>query len=160
MPLWQVFHPVDAYTAEDKKALANRITDAYAKIPLPRFYVVTVFHAMPADSLYVGGEPRSNFVRFKVDQMARTMIGQIHRAWWMRRVEDIIAPFVKERGFDSEVQIDEPPADLWTINGYFPPPFESIAEKRWVSENRTSPYTEDEKVPSGPRTSRGATDGA
>jgi hypothetical protein len=35
----------------------------------------------------------------------------------MRRVEDVIAPFVKERGLESELQIDELPADLWDRAG-------------------------------------------
>ncbi len=29
------------------------------------------------------------------------------------------------------------------------PPFESIAEKRWVAENKASPYTYQEKLPAG-----------
>lgn len=159
MPLWQVFHPADAYSAEDKKVLANRITALYAKIPIPKFYVVTVFHPVQADSFYVGGEARSNFVRFKIDQMARTMPERIHREWWMRRVEDIISPFVKERGLESEVQIDELPADLWTMNGHVPPPFESVGEKRWVAENKPSAYTDDEKMPTTFRSHPGITGG-
>jgi phenylpyruvate tautomerase PptA (4-oxalocrotonate tautomerase family) len=159
MPLWQIFHPTDAYTPEDKKVLANRITALYEKSNLPKFYVVTVFHPVPADSIYVGGEPRSNFVRFKIDQMARTMSGQILRDWWMRRVEDVIAPFVKERGLESEVQIDELPADLWTMNGLVPPPFESHAEKRWAKENKASAYTDDEMMSSGFRAGPGITGG-
>jgi Putative oxalocrotonate tautomerase enzyme len=55
------------------------------------------------------------------------------------------------------VQIDEPPADLWTINGIAPPPFESIAEEKWVKENKVVPYTEDEKMPIVPKLAAGAT---
>ncbi|MDB5576383.1 MAG: 4-oxalocrotonate tautomerase [Bradyrhizobium sp.] len=86
-------------------------------------------------------------IRFKIDQMARTLPGATLRAWWMRHVEEIIAPFVKERGFEWEVQIGELPSDLWTLNGFVPPPFQSIAEKRWVEDNAISAYSEDEKVP-------------
>jgi len=78
------------------------------------------------------------------------MADQIKRDWWMRRVEDAIAPFVTARGYDSEVQIDEPGRDLWTINGIAPPPFRSIAEKKWLKENRARPYTEDDKMPAPP----------
>ena len=39
MPLWKVYHPVGAYTREDKHALSKRITDVYAEVPLPKFYV-------------------------------------------------------------------------------------------------------------------------
>jgi len=159
MPLWQIFHPVDAYTADDKKVLAKRITAIYENIPIPKFYVVVVFHPVPADLFYVGGESRSNFVRFKIDQMARTLPGQVLREWWMRRVEDVIAPFVKERGLESEVQIDELPADLWTMDGHVPPPFESHGEKRWIKENKPSAYTDDEKMSSAFRPGPGITGG-
>jgi phenylpyruvate tautomerase PptA (4-oxalocrotonate tautomerase family) len=101
MPLWQIFHPANAYTSEDKKALSERITAIYASVPIPKFYVVTIFHAIPADSIYVGGEPRPNFVRFKIDQMARTIPSAVQRAWWMRRIEDVIAPYVTHRGLES-----------------------------------------------------------
>ena len=39
MPLWKIYHPVGAFTAEDKHAFAQTITDLYAKLPLPKFYV-------------------------------------------------------------------------------------------------------------------------
>ena len=57
MPLWQIFHPVDAYSSEDKIKLAERITDLYARRLVPRFYVVTLFHPIPTDSYFVGGSP-------------------------------------------------------------------------------------------------------
>jgi phenylpyruvate tautomerase PptA (4-oxalocrotonate tautomerase family) len=147
MPMWQIFHPKDAYTEEDRRNLSERITAIYAAIPIPRFYVVVVFQELPAAAFYVGGKPRANFVRFKVDQMARTLPNEIVREWWMRRVEEIIAPYVTQRGFESEVQIDEPGRELWTMNGAAPPPFESIAEKRWVEANKVLPFSEDEKMP-------------
>jgi phenylpyruvate tautomerase PptA (4-oxalocrotonate tautomerase family) len=155
MPLWQIFHPADAYTPEDRKTLSERITALHASGNVPKFYVVIAFHPLPADSMYVGGEPRSNFVRFKIDQVARTLPGEVLRAWWMRRIEEVIAPFVTQRGLESEVQIDEPPADLWTINGIAPPPFGSIAEIKWFKENKVVPYSEDEKMPPTPKLADG-----
>jgi hypothetical protein len=76
----------------------------------------------------------------------------------MRRVEEVVAPFVRDRGFDWEIQIDEVPADLWTLRGVIPPPFESIAEKRWVKENKASPYSPDEKIPVNFSSAPGATE--
>jgi phenylpyruvate tautomerase PptA (4-oxalocrotonate tautomerase family) len=145
MPFWQIFHPVDAYSPEDKKKFAERIANLYTQVP--RFYVVTLFEPIPADSYFVGGLSHPKFVRVKIDQMARTMPGPVLREWWMRRVEEVVAPYVRDRGFDWEIQIAEPPADLWTLQGVIPPPFESIAEKRWVKENKASPYSLDEKIP-------------
>ena len=56
MPLWKIYHPEGLYTAEDKKALAERITNIYASIPLPRFYVVILFEAVAKGNCFVGGE--------------------------------------------------------------------------------------------------------
>ena len=68
MPFWQVFVPENAFTDEDKEALAESITSMYTDfVNLPKFYVVVQFHANPENSLYVGGKPANNFVRILVD---------------------------------------------------------------------------------------------
>jgi phenylpyruvate tautomerase PptA (4-oxalocrotonate tautomerase family) len=141
MPLWKVYTPVGAYTPGDKKALAETITRVYAQVPIPKFYAVVVFEEVPAGNLFVGGVQNDKFIRFKIDQIARTIPGPILREWWMRTLDMVLAPFVKDRGFDWEISIDETPFDLWLLQGELPPPFESRAEKRWVAENKASPYS-------------------
>jgi phenylpyruvate tautomerase PptA (4-oxalocrotonate tautomerase family) len=150
MPLWKIYAPAGAYTSEDKRAMSEAITGLYAQIPIPKFYVVTVFDEVADGNCFVGGVAHSRFVRFRVDQIARTLSGPILREWWMRTVDKAIKPWVGDRGFDWEIAIDETPFDLWSLQGEPPPPFESIAEKRWVEENRATPYTPDEKLPAGP----------
>ena len=49
--------------------------------------------------------------------------------------------------YDWEISIDETPFDLWSLQGELAPPFESVAEKRWVKENKASSYTLAEKLP-------------
>jgi phenylpyruvate tautomerase PptA (4-oxalocrotonate tautomerase family) len=142
-----VYHPADAYTEEDKKGLAERITSIYAQIPIPKFYAVVVFQEVAPGNMYVGGERHDNFVRFKVDQIARTLPGPIIREWWVNVLDSLVAPYVKDRGFDWEISVDETPFDLWSLQGEIPPPFESIAEKRWVEENKASPYAQADKLP-------------
>jgi len=90
--------------------------------------------------------------------MARTLPGPIIREWWVKAVDQLIAPFVRDRGYDWEVTIDEVPADLWAIQGEIPPPFESHAEKRWVKENKVSPYGLQEKLPVGALFTPGVTE--
>jgi len=92
LPLWQVFHPKGAYTAEDKQGLAERITGLFTSAPMPAFYVVVVFIEMSPDNYFVGATPTKNFVRFKVDQMANTFPSQLAREWWMRHVQHAVAP--------------------------------------------------------------------
>jgi hypothetical protein len=81
--------------------------------------------------------------------MARTLPTPKLREWWVRAVDEAIAPFVRDRGYDWEFHIDETPADLWSIQGELPPPFGSEAEKRWAEENKPSPYTLIETVALG-----------
>jgi phenylpyruvate tautomerase PptA (4-oxalocrotonate tautomerase family) len=149
MPLWKVYHPTNAFSTEDKKELAERITNVYAGVPIPKFYAVVIFEEVEKGNCFVGGVQNDKFIRFKVDQIARTLPGLIIREWWMRTLDEVIAPFVKERGFDWEISIDETPFDLWSLQGELPPPFESVGEKRWVAENKASPYTLKEKLPAG-----------
>jgi phenylpyruvate tautomerase PptA (4-oxalocrotonate tautomerase family) len=149
MPLWKIYTPAGAYSQEDKEAMSEVITGLYAQIPIPKFYVVTVFEEVAEGDCFVGGVKHSRFVRFRVDHMARTLPGPILREWWVRTVDKSLKPWVGDRGFDWEVSIDETPFDLWSLQGEIPPPFESIAEKRWVEENKPSSYTADEKLPAG-----------
>ena len=147
MPLWKVYTPAGAYSAEDKRAMAEAVTNVYAGVPIPKFYVVLIFEEMSKDACYVGGVAHNKFVRFKIDQIARTIPGPILREWWIRTVDSVLAPWLKGRGFDWEISIDETPFDLWSLQGELPPPFESVGEKRWVKENKASPYTLAEKLP-------------
>ena len=41
--------------------------------------------------------------------MARTMPGPVIREWWIRNLDQVIAPWVRDRGYDWEFTITEPP---------------------------------------------------
>jgi phenylpyruvate tautomerase PptA (4-oxalocrotonate tautomerase family) len=147
MPLWKIHHPAGAYSLEDKNQFAEAITQVYEAVPIPRFYVVVIFEEVAADSFFVGGVAHGTFVRIQIDQMARTLPGPVIREWWVKNVDRVIAPWVRDRGYDWEFTITEPPFDLWSLQGQIPPPFESVAEKRWIQENKATPYTHAEKLP-------------
>lgn len=147
MPLWKIYTPPEAYSEKERAEMAKKITALYTQIPIPAFYVVILFEEIPAGSYFVGGDAHSKFIRVKIDQIARTLPGPILREWWVRTIDKILAPHISGHGFDWEISIDETPFDLWSLQGESAPPFESIAEKRWVKENRASPYTLDEKLP-------------
>lgn len=141
MPYWEIFTPANAYTDKDKEQLSEAITSIYAGYEgLPTFYVVVIFHEKSANSIYVGGKVADNFVRIRVDHVARHMDIPEVRAACMTVIEDKLAPFVKERGFDWEVHIDETPPDLWRIQGLVPPLPQSEMEMLWAKENRPIPY--------------------
>ena len=139
MPLWLIACPPEAYTPEDKQAFADRITDLYANLGLPRFYVSVLFHDLPKESFFIGGKQTGDFVRVWIDQIARRVPEGLARSW-MERVNKTLQPFVEDRGYRWEVHIDDTPFDLWSIEGFFPPPANSDAEKRWAADNKASPY--------------------
>jgi phenylpyruvate tautomerase PptA (4-oxalocrotonate tautomerase family) len=138
MPLWKIYHPVGAFTAEDKHAFAHKITELYGM--LPKFYVDVIFQEIPSDSFYIGGEPAGAFIRVSIEHIARTLSDD-QKAWWLELTNEAIAPFVKDHGFNWEFHIDETPFDLWSVQGYRPPPADSEDEKRWARENKPSPRT-------------------
>jgi phenylpyruvate tautomerase PptA (4-oxalocrotonate tautomerase family) len=138
MPLWKIYHPVGAFSAEEKAGLSEAITALYSP-RLPKFYVGVVFQEVAADSFYVGGEPATNFVRIWVDHIARTLPTAEARAWFIGRCDEALAPFIRDKGFDWEFHIDETSFELWSIQGFRPPLPDSEDEKRWKAENRPSP---------------------
>lgn len=142
MPLWKIYHPQDAYTADDKRALAQAITAVYGRV-MPKFYVGVVFQAVAADDFYIGGEPHPRFVRIWVDHIARSFDSAERKTAFFTHMNKVLAPFIADRGLDWELHVDETPFDLWTIQGYFPPRQGTPDEQRWMAENRASPRTHD-----------------
>jgi len=56
-----------------------------------------------------------------MDHIARQMTSEAQKTKFLARVETAIAPFIKDRGFDWELHIDETPLYLWTVQGIRPP---------------------------------------
>lgn len=148
MPLWKIHHPENAYTDSDKQEFTNAITSIYTDlVNIPAFYVVVIFEEVTEGNIFVGRESRTNFVRIQIDHMARTLPGREVREFWVHHCDEVIRPWIGDRGFDWEFTISEAPADLWSLQGFVPPPFESVGEARWIKENRASAYTQAETLP-------------
>ncbi|MFC9361783.1 tautomerase family protein [Rhodococcus sp. NPDC057014] len=141
MPMWTIYAPAGTYTAEDKQAIARTITDLYETyVKLPRFYVSVVIHEQPHGNIFMGGEPVDNFVRIWIDHVARNLDDSAF-TFWLRKVDDALAPYIRDRGFNWEIHGDETPRAFWEINGMTPPPTGSEDEQRWARENRASELT-------------------
>lgn len=138
MPLWKIYHPEGAYSAQEKQEISARISDIYRS--LPRFYVGVVFQEVARDSFFIGGEPASDFVRIWVDHIARTFDDEGLKGRFLAAVGQLLAPYIEDRGLRWEMHVDETPFSLWTIQGLRPPRPNTEAELRWRSENRPSPY--------------------
>jgi phenylpyruvate tautomerase PptA (4-oxalocrotonate tautomerase family) len=122
MPMWIVHAPEGVYSAEDKKNITEAITQIYVEfVDLPKFYVVVRFDEYPVDSMWLGGEPVNDFVRFVVDHIARQMDDPAFRELAMTVFCDRLAPFTTGRGLRTEIHIDETAIDLWRVNGLKPP---------------------------------------
>ena len=92
MPLWRVYSDPAVFTVAQRAALAADVTALYVGIGLPPFYVNVLFVDTPANQLYIGGEPRADFVRVVAEQIARqlpsaeTAEGAAMRRGWMERI--------------------------------------------------------------------------
>ena len=142
--------PEGAYTAEDKKDLANRITDIYTNIGnIPRFYTTVFFHESKPESFLVGGEPRNQFVQVAIVHAARTAeetaekmgltLTEIQNLF-LAAAHEALRPYVKDRGYEWELHVEAVERELWNIDGMAPPPQWSEAEQRWARDNKSSPY--------------------
>lgn len=141
MPYWEIFTPKDTYSNEDKEKLTDAITDVYVEwVNLPRFYVVVRFQEVAENELYVGGKPTTSFIRIVIDHIARRMENDEMVLGALAAFEAAIAPFIRDRGYDWELHIDETPTDQWRTQGLIPPPGNSDIEKLWATENRPVPY--------------------
>lgn len=93
MPLWRIFSNAKTFSVEQRAALSRDITALYSM--LPAFYVNVVFINCGDEDVWIGGEPKTNFVRIVIEQVARTMPspdterGRKFREGWMDRINDV-----------------------------------------------------------------------
>ncbi|MDT2006606.1 hypothetical protein FXW78_21845 [Rhodococcus opacus] len=145
MPFWRIHHPVGAYTDQDKEDFAKAITARYAA-EMPAFYCDVFFYEVEKRNAFRGGEASDNFVRIQVEHIARAIDGKVMQEFIMDMLTETIRPWLDGRGHDWEISIGEMPAELWRVDGFTPPPFRSPAEKRWMKDNKSSPYDWTETV--------------
>ncbi|KAG0647497.1 hypothetical protein D0Z07_6740 [Hyphodiscus hymeniophilus] len=147
MPLWRIYHEETVFTDAQKSSLAKTITKLYNDIGLPPFYTNVIFIPVSASSIYTGGEPATKFVRFVIEQIARTFKNDAVKKTWLDRIDVALAPHVKDRGdLTWEYHMVETERPLWRVDGIVPPEIGTLAEKRWRRENRASPYGAEENV--------------
>ena len=159
MPLWQLFTPENAYTREEKAEMAERIVDLYSSdfsqenfgFVLPKFYTSVIFHEIKADSFYVGGEPRNQFVQIEVVHIARTVetaaaktglspLETLQR--YFEKMDEVLKPYIADRGYEVEFHAEPAPFETWRIDVMVPPEQWSPDEERWAKDNHSSPYAQ------------------
>jgi phenylpyruvate tautomerase PptA (4-oxalocrotonate tautomerase family) len=85
MPLHRLYVPPNLYSAEDKAAIAEAITEVYAR--LPAFYVVVLFIDISKESYFVGGKRNERFVRIAVQHIARQFPECVLSIYWIEMSE-------------------------------------------------------------------------
>jgi len=81
MPLHRFYVPPNLYSAEDKAAIAEAITEVYPR--LPAFYVVVLFINIDKESYFVGGRRNESFVRIAVQHVARQFPEYVLSIYWI-----------------------------------------------------------------------------
>ncbi|KAJ3830701.1 putative oxalocrotonate tautomerase [Lentinula raphanica] len=144
MPFHRFYCTANLYTKAEKQAIARSITDLYAKVPIPRFYVVINFIEVGEDNYYVSGEPAGRFVRIHVQHLARNLQTFEEKREFMERYEKVLEPFTKGKCIDWEVQVSNEDPVFWNWNGVRPPPFDSEAEayQNWYDINKPVEWSE------------------
>ena len=56
----------------------------------------------------------------------------------MTKVEQVIVPWISEREYEREVDVDETPFGRRSVQGHFPPGRGSAGEARWIRGNKPS----------------------
>ena len=140
MPLWRIYVPAKSYSASEKQQFAEEITSIYSGF-LPEFYVNVLFHEVEPESFLVGGKQRNDFVRISIEHIARTMVDHESKVKFLNRVNEVIAPYIGQRGYDWELNVQEMPFDLWRVQGLVPPGPDTEDESLWKQANRASART-------------------
>ncbi|KXP10775.1 tautomerase family protein [Tsukamurella pseudospumae] len=141
MPLWNIHHTPDVFTAAEKESLAAAITDQYAAIGLPRFYVVVLFHEVAPQDFFIGGTSAPVAVRIAIDHIARHAADSTSRTQIAQWVRGMVAPsLARHPDLQWEFHVDDTSEEMWMINGLVPPPAQSEAERTWAETNRSSTY--------------------
>ncbi|CAF1504361.1 unnamed protein product [Adineta ricciae] len=140
MPLHRIFHPPGAFSVADKTSLSERITKIYTNVGLPAFYVVILFIPIEKDSFFVGGQSTDKLIRIVIQHLARQLPDDQRKTEFSEKYEEAIAPFIKDKGYDWEVHVEEVPPEMWRENGLIPPIKFPEIEKEWARLNKPIPY--------------------
>jgi phenylpyruvate tautomerase PptA (4-oxalocrotonate tautomerase family) len=117
VPLHRIFHTPSIFSATDKNEIAARLTDHYTRHGLPPFYVVVIFIPVEAENFFVGGQPANKFVRIISQHFARNYTKEEQKETSVNMLEACFAPYVRDRGLDWEIHIEDMDRSTWHENG-------------------------------------------
>ncbi|CAI7565870.1 unnamed protein product [Penicillium pancosmium] len=130
MPLWQIYHPANTFqNVESKQLFAEDITKIYTGLGLPAFYVVTQFHELKDENVFVGGKPASTkpFIRIVIKHIA-LRIPDADKAYLRTtsRLDKIMKPHLLDKGYDFEYHVWVQKNAALPYEGAYPPVDEEV----------------------------------
>lgn len=135
MPKWVFHHTVDAFSAEEKRTIAEGMTKLYSSVGLPPFYSNTHFIEFEPENIYCGGVPQKSVTTVAIYHVARTFGSPQIQDFFMKALDDVLRPILKPKGIKWESAIYEGDIEYWRINGLIPPAQGSEMEKKWFDAN-------------------------
>ncbi|RYP53561.1 hypothetical protein DL768_001479 [Monosporascus sp. mg162] len=138
MPIWVFSHSAGAFTAEEKRDLAEAVTKLYTDLDTPAFYVNVQFIPLGADDLWYGAKPHPKFTLVTIYHVAQNVINHpvATREAFINSVDNVLTPRMTKKGMGWEYLVIEGARELWKIDGIVPPPTGSEMEKLWFKHNK------------------------
>ncbi|GKT65240.1 metallo-beta-lactamase domain protein [Colletotrichum tofieldiae] len=138
MSLWTFSHSAGAFTAEEKRDLAQAVTKLYSNSGLPASYVNVQFISLGEHDMWYGAKPHPKFTMVSIVHVAQNV--QTHpvktQKAFINAVDNILTPRMTKKGMGWEYYVIEGPQEFWKIDGIVPPPTGSEMKNLRAQHNR------------------------
>lgn len=140
MPRWTFELAPNTLTKEEKRAIAEKVTDLYVNRGVPAFFVNVFFHENGEGNFYSGGKTPPDAVFFHIDHAIRKLPDENERTRFISEANAIVRPIFDPKGIKWESNIYEHPRENWRINGMIPPVKHPEIYKQWFEKNEAIYY--------------------
>lgn len=144
MPKWVFNYTKGALTLEDKKNLAQGMSNIYTTFGLPSFLAHVHFFELEANNIWSGGEPSHSFTTITIYHAAANIRNKTEGENFLKALDDVVRPVLKPKGISWESNIYETPRDNWRVQGMAPPNFGSDMMNRWIRDNEFTKEDEEQ----------------
>ncbi|KZP06346.1 hypothetical protein FIBSPDRAFT_902879 [Athelia psychrophila] len=135
MPLYILYHDVDALTIEEKQKVAKGITNAHVQATgIAPFLVKVVLHSSAIGELYTGGE---------IDRKTLRLVGNVRKRTDVERKRELfrlhyenLRAVIPDPDYNIRIQLQEIDHDNITLDGAHMPEPGSEEERRLSEAGR------------------------
>ncbi|KAF2971712.1 hypothetical protein GQX73_g1775 [Xylaria multiplex] len=144
MPRWVFNHTKGAFTYEDKKKLAQGMSNIYTTFGLPAFLAHVHFFELEDGNIWSGGEPSHPFTTITIYHAAANIRNKVEGEHFLKALDDVVRPVLKPKGIGWESNVYETPRDNWRVQGLAAPDFGTEMMSRWVRDNKFTDEDEEQ----------------